>query len=118
VGTDHKDAAQMKDQIETKVAELWPDADSIEVDISDDVINITVSQMYEYVSLSFKHLRALADYFGTDNISDDNWSSNGCETCDYGSKYTVQLVVRDFDHLIQFVNGARHEANMPDVRQK
>lgn len=58
------------------------------------VEKIEVSDMYESPGLQFSQLRALADFFDTDNISNDTWNEAGCETCDYGSKYSVTLYIK------------------------
>jgi hypothetical protein len=37
----------------------------------------------------------LAEFFDTKNINDDEkFSNGGCETCDWGSSYGFELVVR------------------------
>jgi hypothetical protein len=70
---------------------------SFEVKISriDDGVNIEIARMYAYVPLTFAILMELAEFFGTKNIGEgykDKW--DGCESCDYGSKYMLNLVVR------------------------
>lgn len=67
----------------------------INVRVSPEDVEIDVADMYEYVPLEFRHLSALAEFFDTKNIADAARSSyNGCETCDYGSKYTWRLNIR------------------------
>lgn len=49
-----------------------------------------VSQMYEYIEVQFSTMMSLRAIFnGEFNI--DKWSSTGCETCDYGSQYTMEF---------------------------
>lgn len=63
--------------------------------VTPEEVVIETRAMYEYVSLEFKHLRALADFFGTNNIADSDRSSySGCETCDYGSCYEWRLSIK------------------------
>ena len=84
--------------IESFVSGLFEEAPfcdrNIEVKAEGADVFITVSQMYEYVDCSFQTLKRLSDFFETENIGDaDRWHSHGCETCDYGSKYTLKLRV-------------------------
>jgi len=82
------------EEIEAKVKELWPHSES-SVTVINKEIRITVSAEYEAPGLSFRHLKSLSDFFGTDNINDDDrFSHSGCETCDYGSSYGFTLTVR------------------------
>lgn len=63
----------------------------------DDGYYIDVSQMYDYVRFTgdLSTLQAymqIASLLGVENGDErDRWSYGGCETCDYGSKYTVEL---------------------------
>ena len=54
-----------------------------------------VEQMYEYVTINFDVLSRLAEILGTKNIDTDLFSTEGCETCDYGSSYRVEFIVRE-----------------------
>jgi len=58
-----------------------------------DRIIATISNMYDYVDNSFETLTKISDFLGTKKINTDNWSSGGCETCDYGSNYELQLEI-------------------------
>ena len=62
---------------------------------SDDSLNVEVKQMYEYVDCSFGKLKQLSEFFGTDHIDMDNWASKGCDTCDFGSSYTVSISIKE-----------------------
>jgi len=57
--------------------------------------HIKITRMYSYVVIQFKTLDALAKLFKTDqiNLSDGDHSS-GCETCDYGSSYEVNITIK------------------------
>jgi len=56
---------------------------------------IKVHAQYEHPAMNLSIMKALADFFGTDDINDDDkYSYGGCETCDYGSKYGYTLTVR------------------------
>lgn len=83
-------------QVRAKVSELWPDLkdETVEVQIGDDYVRIKLYQMYEAPGLKLSHLMALCEFFGTKNIDDERFSQNGCDTCDYGSRYGFDLVVR------------------------
>lgn len=68
----------------------WRDAD-VKVEAYGDGYKLIVSQMYEYLPLKFSHLEKLAEIFGTKEFTVNNWSHSGCETCDYGSRYTHEF---------------------------
>ena len=75
--------------------------DKFECDISrnkDGSIKIDMSRMYEHLKFKTNNLQfliALAGFFGTTNINDTRYNWDGCETCDYGSKYGTVLTIRD-----------------------
>lgn len=61
-----------------------------------DRVDIEIACMYEAPSPTYDVLMAMADFFGTMNINDDeHFSEGGCETCDYGSSYGYTLTVRN-----------------------
>ena len=82
------------EQIVEKCKEIWSeDGPDVSVEFnSDSCVIVTLKQMYEYVGYNLKHLKTLAEFFGTENINDSRYSSPGCETCDYGSSYEVSFV--------------------------
>jgi len=89
-----KPSTPFLNELPIKIKELFKDVDKdfnkIEVKISDYAypqIDITISKMYGFVELSVKHLLRLADLVGTDEIKVNQYSHQGCETCDYGSSY-------------------------------
>ena len=66
----------------------------IEVRRDGDGYVIEMTKMYSYVRLNLSSLLTLANFFGTMNVNDSRYHSNGCETCDYGSSYKVTLTVQ------------------------
>jgi hypothetical protein len=84
------------EEIEAKVKEIWPDAESISVkEHSEEIIHITIAAMYEAPGRSLKQLLVLSNYLGTQDIEDiEEFGYPGCESCDYGSKYGVTLEVK------------------------
>jgi hypothetical protein len=56
---------------------------------------IEIERMYDYVPVKLSHLLSLAKFFDTLNINDSRYSSQGCDTCDYGSSYEVTLTVKE-----------------------
>lgn len=68
------------------------------VTISDkkpDFFCLTISNMYEYIKITFDHLQQVSDFFGTKNINFLRTEEvYGCETCDYGSEYSITLEVK------------------------
>lgn len=98
-----------KTQLEVAVADCFNDAEGVysreeidvKVSVSGKKVTVVASRMYEYLPVGFAVLKKLAVVFGTENFEVNNWSSSGCETCDYGSKYT---------HEFSFVRDAAKEA--------
>jgi hypothetical protein len=60
---------------------------------TDNFVVVQISQMYEFVDVSFEKLTKISEFFGTTLIQDHRYSSRGCETCDYGSNYEVTLYI-------------------------
>lgn len=59
---------------------------------------IEVSQMYEYVDFGFEFLEFISKMFNTKQINFEHGDHyDGCETCNYGSRYTVSLYVKKSD---------------------
>lgn len=86
-------------EITTKALEVfgddWRQPEIEVVKRQDGSVSIRVEAMYEAPELSFAKLAALSEFFETKNINDDErFSGSGCETCDYGSSYGFELVVR------------------------
>lgn len=54
----------------------------------------TVEKMYNYVDFDFENLEFLSKLFKTKKINiGSRWSSAGCDTCDYGSRYVVDIYI-------------------------
>ena len=85
-------------EIKDKVEFLWGDSYrcvEIEINIKPSSVDITLSCMYESPGLTFAQLKALSEFFETENLNDiDNFAYGGCETCDYGSKYGFTLTIK------------------------
>lgn len=69
----------------------WLDHQIEVLDNTPELVRVKISQMYEYVSISFGDLLMISQFFGTQQIGDTRYSSSGCETCDYGSSYEITL---------------------------
>jgi len=74
----------------------WESKGCITVDKNtNEEVKVTISCMYEAPSPTLDVLMQLAEFFGTNNINDDDrFANGGCETCDYGSSYGYTLTVR------------------------
>jgi len=85
-------------EIINKLTELIKDKNYVEITIeknTEDTIQIKFENMYEYCPMSFQMLMAIAEFFDTRNINDDDrYHTNGCATCDYGSVYKFTLTIR------------------------
>ena len=83
-------------ETEDFVRAVWgDDVEDVKVTAREDRVDIRMSNMYSAPGLNLKKLKALAEFFGTDNIDDeDQFSSGGCESCDYGSTYGFTLTIR------------------------
>ena len=66
---------------------------NVDVRETDDNMYVEVSQMYEYLPLNLEIMMKLAEVFGTMKYGVNQWSSSGCETCDYGSKYAHEFTI-------------------------
>lgn len=68
----------------------------VKLSVLGDDVKVEVSQMYEYVDVSFDDLEALSNLFHTRKINFKNsYYYEGCETCDYGSKYAVDIYISE-----------------------
>lgn len=83
-----------------EVREVWKDNDhsydylNVEVrKVDENTVTVKAERMYEYLPLEYKHLSRMADLFGTTRINEDRYDSSGCETCDYGSQYTLNFTI-------------------------
>lgn len=67
-----------------------------EFDTKENGYYVTITKMYEYVTFkgisTLQGYLAIANTLGCENGDETNRHSySGCETCDYGSSYTVKL---------------------------
>ena len=56
--------------------------------------NVQVWQSYDYIQVPLIALLEMAAAFETNDITSDLYGQSGCETCDYGSKYTTTWYVK------------------------
>jgi len=66
---------------------LYPEAEVSVVALSSGY-SISVERSYDYVTVNFSTLMDIAKFFSTQEVNVDEWSSEGCPTCDWGSSYT------------------------------
>lgn len=60
-------------------------------------LTIRISQMYDFVDVSFDQLSKLSELAQTRGINfGSKTSRGGCETCDYGSSYEIRLILDNF----------------------
>lgn len=97
---------EIKEFFETLVGEKLKIGDDVR---NDEVLKITfkdkdsleieLSQMYEYleVQINYETLKKVSEFFETENINVDQDFSSGCETCDYGSKYTHTFYIKKME---------------------
>ncbi len=93
-----------KETLVTEIAKLLAaqgddgSLDDLAVEIEQNkqlTFRIQITRMYSYVVIQFKTLDALAKLFKTDQINlSDGDHSCGCETCDYGSSYEVNITIK------------------------
>lgn len=86
-----------EDEIKSFFKELYGYEDpAIKVTKYEKSIEINLEQMYDYVPVDFKHLKAVGEFFETDKVNGSKGRYyNGCETCDYGSSYEVDFVIEE-----------------------
>ncbi len=71
-----------------------------------DGFEIDYGRMYEAPTLALKDLKAISEFFGTDDIDVDNYGHRGCETCDWGSQYGHTIQVKGASqHVPEFKKG-------------
>lgn len=63
------------------------------------LFELSYGNMYSAPVLNLGVLIKLSELFGTTEIDVDNYSSRGCDTCDYGS---------DYGHTIQIYNPTKN----------
>lgn len=96
------------DEIRAEVQRLWPDLNLDEsawsdysyfvIDRRDNGVALTITAMYDNPGLSFDQIEGLAKFFDTKNVeTEEEVRSGGCESCDYGSKLGVVLLISPGD---------------------
>ena len=76
--------------------ECFPDED-VEVCQISGKVEVTISQMFEYIEVSFSKLKEISDEFGCKEIDlKRDKTRGGCESCDWGSRYEVTFICYDF----------------------
>jgi hypothetical protein len=87
-----------KEEIEQFVVEVFPprkyDYQEVEISVEPAKITILVSRMYAAVPLSFEILTKFSKFFDTMEINENSFGQPGCDTCDYGSKYSIELTIK------------------------
>lgn len=67
---------------------------------------LEISTMYSYIDFGFDFLEAVSKIFNTKQINFQHGTAmSGCETCDYGSRYTMELYIKKSDVEIVFDKG-------------
>lgn len=71
------------------------DKDDVEIEYNQKCGEIKISRSYEYFSLKFSHLEKLSKLLGTEEISVSKSDDvrTGCDTCGYGSCYSIVLTI-------------------------
>lgn len=65
---------------------------------------LEVSQMYGYVPCGIDQILGLCKLFETEDVSVAGQEhSDGCETCDYGSSYSVEFLIKDKPLSVEMV---------------
>lgn len=68
----------------------WKAPEKVKVTVSGANASVVISKMYDYVDFDFEFLEMLSKVFETKKIDvGDRSSYAGCDTCDYGSSYSL-----------------------------
>jgi hypothetical protein len=60
-----------------------------------DFVSFSVTAQYSAPGFNYFHIQKLSELFETRNINlADTVDISGCETCDYGSRYGYELIIR------------------------
>jgi hypothetical protein len=60
-----------------------------------DELGLRLADMYGSPNLTAAQLMELVELFGTKDIDVDGYSQSGCETCDWGSSYGHDIIIRN-----------------------
>lgn len=65
--------------------------------LTKDELTFEATEMYEAPPITFAMLKEFSETFGTDfiDVRKGSTNSSGCETCDYGSSYGHQIIIKD-----------------------
>lgn len=93
-----------KAELVKKLEELWEPGQyaDFEVEIKSynklaGELSLRISKMYSYVEVSYEILQRVSEFMQTTNINlGDKDFSNGCQSCDYGSNYWVDIHFKNF----------------------
>lgn len=85
--------------------------------LGDDSLEIPFAEMYEAPAIQMQFLSALATHYGTTNVNvGSRIDDEGCPTCDYGSLYGNEIVVKNITknfprlaHIEKSLSNARDE---------
>lgn len=89
-----------KEAIEAFFKELYKEEynPTFHVYIGKNDVRVRVDQSYNYVELDFAVLKKISDFFGTLGVNTDMDYESGCETCDYGSSYSVEFIIYPYEN--------------------
>jgi hypothetical protein len=76
---------------EQALAQALGHTECFRVDVSIDLPSVTVSRMYDYVEDALTTLVVFFPGMQVREVSRD--SEAGCETCDHGSRYSIEFEV-------------------------
>lgn len=80
--------------LKEKLEKILPPKSCFNIKVDDNEVYIEYGDMYESPELSLKQLNALCDFFGAEDVkTSDGNSHGGCETCDWGSLYCIDIKV-------------------------
>lgn len=74
--------------------DMFPEA-TIQVVAHSNGCNVSVKRSYDFVEVNFSKLMKIAKFFNTQSVDVDEWSKDGCPTCDWGSSYTKSFQIRE-----------------------
>lgn len=71
---------------------LYGGPDTIQI-TRNDMLEVLVGDMYQFVPVDFKYLVKIGEFFNTDKINLTKEANEGCETCNYGSSYEITFYI-------------------------
>lgn len=91
----------MSEEFKVMLQGIFSDVENCSIFVTPKEINISISNMYSAPTLNFDTLLKLSEMFGTTSINVDDFSNEGCETCDYGSEYGHNLQIMKATKMIE-----------------